>query len=195
MAANPPNGSKITVSTEGGGTLITIPHQGSGMAQLGIVLFMGFWLCGWAYGLVSVGSEVWAGKNNLFTLFWLGGWTVGGLMAMYVLFQLLRPKVPETLRLSINGMTYDSGVAPMQLNNDTARQRSLSEYFPKRVRVDLTRQQLQSLRLRPTDSGNRLTVDAGAQRLDLAKGGSEIEREWLYQVLAKQYSVAPAPPE
>jgi hypothetical protein len=52
----------------------------------------------------------------------------------------------------------------------------------------VSRQQLQSLHLRETDSGNRLTVDAGATRLDIAQNANEIEREWLYQSLTKRYS-------
>jgi hypothetical protein len=52
--------------------------------------------------------------------------------------------------------------------------------FPKRTRVELDRRKLQSLRLRETNEGNRLTVDADALRLDIAPSASEIEREWLY---------------
>jgi hypothetical protein len=41
--------------------------------------------------------------------------------------------------------------------------------------------------------GNRLTVDVDALRLDIAQSASEIEREWLYQLLAKRYSLPSAP--
>jgi hypothetical protein len=43
------------------------------------------------------------------------------------------------------------------------------------------------------DAGNRLTVDAGAERLDLARFAGEIEREWLYRTLARHYSLPSAP--
>ena len=67
--------------------------------------------------------------------------------------------------------------------------------FPKRTRLELDRHTLQSLRLRETDGGNRLTVDAGAQRLDLAGAATEVEREWLYRLLAKRYALSvPAVP-
>jgi hypothetical protein len=62
--------------------------------------------------------------------------------------------------------------------------------FPKRTRVELDRRKLQSLRLRETNDGNRLTVDADALRLDIAPSASEIEREWLYQLLADRYSLS-----
>jgi hypothetical protein len=41
------------------------------------------------------------------------------------------------------------------------------------------------LRLRETGECNRLAVDAGAERHDLAKGCTDIEREWLYRALTK----------
>ena len=61
--------------------------------------------------------------------------------------------------------------------------------FTKRTRVELDRRNLQSLRLRETNDGNRLTVDVDALRLDIAQSASEIEREWLYELLAKRYSL------
>lgn len=61
--------------------------------------------------------------------------------------------------------------------------------FPKRVRVDFDRRQLQSLRLRETESGNRLTIDVDADRLEIASMASEVEREWLAGFLARRYSL------
>jgi hypothetical protein len=43
------------------------------------------------------------------------------------------------------------------------------------------------LRLIKTNDGNWLTVDADALRLDIAQSAGEIEREWLYQLLANRY--------
>jgi hypothetical protein len=60
---------------------------------------------------------------------------------------------------------------------------------PKRTRIELDRRKLQSLRLRETNDGNRLTVDADALCLDIAQSATEIEREWLYQLLTKRYSL------
>lgn len=55
--------------------------------------------------------------------------------------------------------------------------------------MELDRQKLQSLLLRETDGGNRLTVDADALRLDIAQSAGEIEREWLFQLLVNRYSL------
>jgi hypothetical protein len=65
--------------------------------------------------------------------------------------------------------------------------------LPKRLRLELDRQGLQSLRLSETNVGNRLTVDVDASRLDIAQSASEMERVWLYQLLAKRYSLPLAP--
>lgn len=66
---------------------------------------------------------------------------------------------------------------------------SWKDLFPKRTIVELDGCKLATLRLRETDAGNRLTIDANASRLNLASTASEIDREWLYQVLAKRYSL------
>jgi hypothetical protein len=63
--------------------------------------------------------------------------------------------------------------------------------YPKRTRVELDRRELQSLQLRQTDGGNRLTVDMNALRVEIGRAASEIEREWLYQTLVKRYSLRP----
>jgi hypothetical protein len=34
-----------------------------------------------------------------------------------------------------------------------------------------------------------LTVDVGAQRVEIAPTGSEVEREWLARLLAQRYSL------
>jgi hypothetical protein len=45
------------------------------------------------------------------------------------------------------------------------------------------------LRLRETESSNRLTVDVEAQRIEIASAASEVEREWLARLLARRYSL------
>jgi hypothetical protein len=43
--------------------------------------------------------------------------------------------------------------------------------------------------LRETDADNRLTVDVDSSRLDIGRAASEVEREWLYQMLADRYAI------
>ena len=88
-------------------------------------------------------------------------------------------------------MAYDSGVPPLQLTYGyhTYERDPWRSIFPKRTRVALDRRKLESLRLRETSAGNRRTVDVDAVRVDVAQAASEIEREWLYQVLLKRYAL------
>jgi hypothetical protein len=201
MILDPPNGSKISVTTDAGDPVIVVPHANPNASRYFVGLFLLFWLGGWCFGFSHAISEIWSGKAHGFLLLWLGGWTVGGGFAIYYLYRMFRPAVPESLRLKLNGIMYDSGVPPLQMQyGDTMRKDAWRSYFPKRTRVEIDRRQLASLRLRETDTGNRLTVDAGAQRLEIAQSAGEIEREWLYRTLAKRYSLpstsggAAAPP-
>jgi hypothetical protein len=108
-------------------------------------------------------------------------------------YQIFRPTVPETLQLKRGSVAYDSGVPPFELNKEKNRNKSFRDYWnsllAKRLRADLDRRQLQTLRLRETETGNRLTIDLGAERLELASHASEVEREWLARLLAKRYGL------
>ena len=195
MILDPPNGSKISVTMDSGDPLIVVPHESPGASRYFVGLFLLFWLGGWYFGFSHAISDLRSGGANGFLLFWLGGWTVGGGFAIYYLYRMFRPSVPESLRLRLNGVVYNSGVPPLQVQyGDTTRKDAWKSYFPKRARIQLDRRQLASLRLRETDAGNRLTVDAGADRLEIAQSAGEIEREWLYRTLAKRYSL-PLTPE
>jgi len=152
-------------------------------------LFLLVWLGLWFAGFSRAVSSLSSGQAHDSLVFWLVGWTLGGAFAMYMAYRALRPSVPESLTLTPNSVTYDSGIPPLQINFGF-QQRGFGPMvmFPKRTRVELDRRTLQSLRLRETNDGNRLTVDADALRLDIARSASEIEREWLYQLLANRYS-------
>jgi hypothetical protein len=196
MDLNPPEGSKISVSYDGGDPTVVIPSKGSASRYFGGV-FLLCWLGGWAFGFVSVLSQLMSGKGNLFMLFWLGAWTVGGILAAFSAYRIFRPSVPETLQLKYGSIAYDSGIPPLELNS-FARARNSSAYwsslFSKRTRAEFNRAELQTLRLRDTEVGNRLTIDLGSRRIDLASQASEVEREWLARLLAKRYGVTQALP-
>jgi hypothetical protein len=190
MILKPPDGSKISVTTEGIDPVIVVPHGSASAIRYFVGLFLLFWLGGWFVGFSSTISTLASGKFHLFLVFWLGGWTLAGIAVVLCLYRIFRPSIPESLRLMLQGVRYDSGIPPFQMN-PVNQMNSWKSLFPERTRVDIDRQKLKSLRLRETEAGNRLTVDAGAARLDIAQSASEVEREWLYQVLAKRYSVPP----
>jgi hypothetical protein len=192
MDFNPPAGSQISINRDDVDPTIVIPATGSSTRYFGGV-FLLFWLGGWFMGESSAINQLLSGKGGVFIVFWLGAWTVAGVLAAYTAYRIFRPPVPETLKLHHRaGVAYDSGIAPLQLNwwgdhrNTKDRWKSI---FPKRIKVDLDRQQLQSLRLRETETGNRLTVDVDAQRIDIASHASEVEREWLAKLLAQRYAL------
>ena len=153
-------------------------------------LFVLAWLGGWFAGFSSAVSKLSSGQAPAILVFWLIGWTLGGALAVLWVYRAFRPSVPESLRLMPDSVTYDSGIPPLQIySGNTSTKDAWKSMFPKRTRTELGWRKLQSLRLRQTNDGNRLTVDADALRLDIAQSASEIEREWLYQLLANRYSL------
>ena len=192
MDLQPPAGSTISITTDGPDPTIVIPAARSAKRYF-LGLFLLFWLGMWTIGFRDAGSKVIAGNANSFLIFWLCGWTVGGVFAAFTLYRAFRTPVPESLELKRNGVTYDSGIPPLQFDSSWRYKNTRDAWnatFPKRVRVDLDRRQLQSLRLRETESGNRLTIDVDAARLDIAPTASEVEREWLARLLAQRYSLS-----
>jgi|KBSSwiStaDraftv2_1062776.scaffolds.fasta_scaffold95203_3 hypothetical protein len=196
MDLDPPAGSQISINRKDLDPTIIIPATASSMRYFGGV-FLLFWLGGWVMGETSAITQLMSGKGGAFIIFWLGGWTVGGILAALTAYQIFRPTVPETLQLKRGSIAYDSGIPPFELNQNT-RNKGIRDYWSsllsRRLRTDLDRQQLQTLRLRETETGNRLTIDLGAQRLELASHASEVEREWLARLLTRRYGLTQALP-
>ena len=195
MDLNPPAGSQISIHHNDIDPTIVIPATASSTRYFGGV-FLLFWLGGWFMGESSAINQLMSGKGGAFIVFWLGAWTVGGILAALTAYQIFRPTVPETLQLRRGSVGYDSGIPPFQLN--TNRTQGFRDHWnsllSSRLSADLDRQQLQTLRLRETEAGNRLTIDFGARRLELASQASEVEREWLARLLAKRYGLTQALP-
>jgi hypothetical protein len=191
MDWQPPAGSKISVATDGADPTIVIPATASASRYF-TGLFLLFWLGMWTIGFRDAGSKVISGNGNAFLVLWLGAWTVGGVLAAFTAYRAFRPSVPEKLELKRSSVTYDSGIPPLQFDSSMRYKKPWDAWnstFPRRVRVELDRRQLQSLRLRETETGNRLTIDVDAARIDLAPTASEVEREWLARLLAQRYSL------
>jgi hypothetical protein len=191
MDLNPPEGSKISIANDRGDPTVLVPPTSSFM-RYPAGLFALFWLGGWAFGFKSVVEKLWTAPVQPFLVFWLCGWTLGGIFVVAMLYRSFRPAVPETLELRRNSVAYDSGIAPPQFNTNQRNRSPKDQWrsaFPKRVRVELDRSLLQSLRLRETDTGNRLTFDIGSDRIEIAPTASEVEREWLARLLARRYSL------
>src|ERR1700761_7322726 len=159
MDLNPPAGSRISVSYDEGDPKVTVPVVSSPMRYFTGV-FMLFWLGMWTIGFRDAASKILSGNYQPFLIFWLGGWTLGGVFAAYTLFRTFRPGIPETLVLTRGSVVYDSGVTPPQFNTYRQNQNPMNSWramFPKRRQAELDKNELQTLRLRETDTGNRLT--------------------------------------
>jgi hypothetical protein len=58
-----------------------------------------------------------------------------------------------------------------------------------RKRTEFTHEDLRTLRLREVDSGNRLTIDKGGEKIEFGASLTEVEREWLFSLLVGEYKV------
>lgn len=193
MLIKPLEGSDISVRTEGQIHTISVPQSKTGMSSYFVGAFTLFWLGGWAFGEVSVISTLISGQGGAgtaFLAFWLAAWTLGGLFAMMQVRRIFQKPVAESIRLEPGGLVHDSGIQPFQLPG-VRTYPSWQSLFPKRIVTTIDRRQLGSLCLREGDMRNRLTVDSGATRLDLAVSATDVEREWLSKVISERYALAP----
>jgi len=189
MHLEPPQGSMITISEEGLERVIRIHRKHEGVMKFIIGFFLLFWMGGWFLGLYKDFLTITSGKSDaLFITHHVAG-VVGGICAGYLLYALFRPYTPETIRLRSDSVHYDTGFPSFHLELDFDNPKGIwRPMLPKRTLLKLDKLILQTLRLRETDSGNLMTVDHNAERLDIGKTASEVEREWLYEVLTKTYT-------
>ena len=114
----PPKNSQIQIKSELNGVTLFWQKPSGGPFRYFIILFLCFWLCGWAFGLVSaVKGLLTGGGPSLFLAVWLAGWTLGGVFAAGMIYLLLRPQRPESIMLERDSFKYDTGSAPMNFMN------------------------------------------------------------------------------
>ncbi len=189
----PPDGSRLRIEWVDGQQSIVAPPRSRGASSVFAALFLLAWLGGWTFGGIQAARTLVfgpAGNGELFLGFWLVGWALGEGFALFTLYRIVRPTVPERFTLRLDGLAYDSGVAPPRMSAGYGRAQSWRDVWPRRIRRVFSSADLKTLRLREGGEANRLTVDIGADRFDLAKDCSEVEREWLFRTLADQYRVA-----
>lgn len=108
---------------------------------------------------------------------------------MYAVYRSFRPSVPEKLFLNTPFLIFDSGIPPLESDlRSGSRKKSYKSLFFKRKRIEFSPLEFETMKLRETNSGNRLTIDKGNDRIDIAKNVTEIDREWLFNYLKSYYS-------
>jgi len=69
--------------------------------QIFVMIFLPFWLCGWAAGEASASRQLMNpthSQPNLFLIVWLSFWTIGGALAFLILLWMLFGKERVILR-------------------------------------------------------------------------------------------------
>ncbi len=168
--------AKVTLLPDG--VEITIPER----RNLLVAAFLGFWLCGWAVGEVSVLGMLMrgqAGPGGFFMLAWLGGWTIGGGMALYAWLRMvlgkerirLRPDALVVFR-EVPGWVRRNEYDATQVTGLRALPVATVPFFGSRIDVFGT-------------SGGSIAFDYGARTVRLASGLDEAEARTLVATLVK----------
>lgn len=188
MNSSLPFGSNIRVDTHNGYTQITIPEEKGYVARILIGAFLLFWLSGWFLAFAAELGRVINGQGSGFEAAWLSFWAIAGIFAAFILFRAVRPPRPEKFLLNKPNLSFDTGIPPLRITISFRYQmEAYKTLFNRRKIYEFNPDTIKTLKLIETDSGNRLIIDVGPQRLELAKTATEMEREWLFEVLAENY--------
>ncbi len=189
---NLPDSSEMRVEEKNGESIVTIPQKKESIFRFFVGGFTIFWLGGWSMGLFFAIKHLmnnWANAGGAFIMFWLIGWILGGVFAIYMLFVIFRKPIPERWRLKRDELSIDTGRPPSIPNLSDVDFSDIRNFLPKkREKFTLNLDEIKSLRL-IEGSRNRLTIDKGVKRVDLAKGATEVEREWLFNYLKSFYGL------
>jgi len=190
MSREPPEGSAIRVDRDIYSSVYSWYNGKSSVLRYLIavffLVFLGFWFVGEIHAIHSLMKDDMPLFGRLFTLFWLGGWTIGGIVIMYLIYNLVKPLKPASLKLSAGSIRYETGTEPFDFFMWDYRQRKESFNFFKGFRnkvYEVENANMQNLRLERIGERQRLSFDYGAQRVEIGKSLTEPEREWLYEVL------------
>ena len=166
MKPTPPLDSKIKIGTLNGYEHIIIPYMSTGITRFLSGGFLLLWLAGWYSAFSNVLSEIIAGKGDPILFIWLSLWSIGGLYVARILYKNFRKPVPEQLLFNKPNLSLDTG----------------------RRRIEFSPEEFKSMKLRDTNKGNRLTIDKGSERIEIASKVTGTEKEWLFRYLQDSYS-------
>ncbi|HUO05935.1 MAG TPA: hypothetical protein VMU16_12130 [Candidatus Binataceae bacterium] len=173
--------ARATISESANSLLITIPTRKNWF----LVIFMGFWLCGWLFGEIMVSRMLALGRMpagaSMFPIAWLGMWTVGGAFAIVTCLWNLAGKEliwlsPATLM--IKREVY--GIGPV-------REYDLANVANLRVQdtvIPVYFNQLQMFGM------GRIAFDYGAKTFRFAGGVDEAEAAQIVKLMKSHHNFA-----
>ena len=191
-----PLNSTIEISNEANRTTLKWKNPRGSRSRYFIVIFLLAWLGGWAMGMLATGGAVLSGNYDPFLIFWLVGWTIGGFFAMRQLYLMARPGKPEKVAFDSLMLEYLQGTAPFggiyleRMEREKEKNRFFSGVQPPKDRYTILKREIGAVRLERVGERQRLTIDHGAERIEIGAFLREPEREWLYEVL-KQWKENP----
>lgn len=155
-----------------------------------LILFMGFWLIGWALGELTVLGSLISGKGfggpSLFMVVWLGGWTVGGAYAMYTLFWQLSGS--EIIQVSNSGITTSRSILGVSLFP-----KEYSQEYIKELRVSAAAVNVNDIfgwsrasRFYGM-SGGLIAFDYGSRTINFGIGIDEAEAKQILSEIQQRY--------
>lgn len=189
MVPTQPSRNRLRVRREIGGLTIVIAAR----RHWGLVLFLGFWLCGWLMGETFALKMLVSGRaglvGSLFLLVWLAMWTLGGVAAWVAFLGALTGEEtivlgPDavSIRRSVLGVGRTRLVATRTLRNLRTTQATVGWVRASGKRGHLER--------------GRIAVDADGETVRFGADLDEREAEYLISVIRSEIDIRaePAPP-
>jgi len=187
LTKKPPINSKIEIKDELNQTIIHWKNPGGSWSKYFVVIFLLAWLGGWTMGEYSVAKKVLNGDSNPFEIFWLIGWTVGGMFAIANIYFMVRPSRPEKLIFDSYALQFKRGTPPFAGINWSRNRREdeKAATFIQKVKSKYTipKNEIGEIKLERIGEKQKLTLDHGAERIEIGEFLLEPEREWLFETL------------
>lgn len=178
-----PEGSIIDVQNDFNKVTLLWKNPSGGLTRYGSSLFLLAWIGGWTIGEYSAIKSI-SQKIDPFLLFWLVGWTLGGGFAVFQLYRLLRPVKPEKLVIDTTSLFFQRGTSPFNLSHKNSDEEGQKlQWLPQKAKYNLEKNKVGKILIDNSFGRQRLTIDYGAERIEVGEFLREPEREWVYQVL------------
>jgi hypothetical protein len=136
-----------------------------------------------------VARDLVTGSGPPSLVFLLAVLTVGGGLAVWTLWAVIRPTRPESVRLEAEVLRYDPGRGPY----DPWRRSRLPVWGhppapPPAPAATVARSDIGGFVLEQVGGRRRLCLARGADRLEIGAGLREPDREWLFAVLRRWHA-------